>query len=458
MALSESRIELPNINQISMKIKQLVLSFTLLAFSSPVFADNSRTPILPRSEVERFAEVMEIIRKNYFEEVNASVLFDKAIVGMLSGLDPHSDYLNEEANNDLAIRTKGRFGGLGIQVVLHESGLVEVISPIDDTPAFRAGIQSGDLISKLDDKAVKGLTLNEAVDIMRGDPGVPITLTVLRGTQTLTFNIVRDFIRVASVRSDYLGNKIAYLRIATFQQDTALELREQYDELLAEHGSLNGLILDLRNNPGGLLSAAVEVSDLFLDKGLRIVFTEGRNGGLPSRTEAAAVSDDHTDGLPVVVLINGGSASASEIVSGALQDHQRAVVVGTRSFGKGSVQSVLLLKSSANKAAVKVTTALYFTPSGRSIQAEGIEPDIKVQPARVENFEERRVSESSLSGHLKNANDGDFDAGLDSQEELQSTSERDRIAELLSNDFQLKEAVNMLRGAAILNQAQSAAR
>ena len=453
--MASSELGQNNPIQISMKTIQLVFSLTLLAISSLVIADDSRTS-LPIKETARFAEVIDKIRNYYYEDVNVSVLFDDAIAGMLSRLDPHSNYLNEEANNDLTIRTRGRFGGLGIQVVLHETGLVEVVSPIDDTPAFRAGIQSGDLISKLDDKAVKGLTLNEAVDIMRGDPGDPITLTVLRGTQTLTFNIVRDVIRVASVRNDYLGNKIAYLRIATFQQDTALELKEQYDELLAEHGRLNGLVLDLRNNPGGLLPEAINVSDLFLDRGLRIVFTDGRTQ--QSRTEATAVTDDHTDGLPVVVLINGGTASASEIVSGALQDHQRAVVVGTRSFGKGSVQTVLPMTSTSGRSAVKITTALYFTPSGRSIQAEGIEPDIEVQQARVENLEERRVSESSLSGHLKNANDEDFDSGFDSEAEQQSTTERDRIAELLSNDFQLKEAVNMLRGAAILNQAQSAAR
>ena len=438
-----------------MKIKLILLASILLASSGFVTANDSRAS-LPIKEVERFAEVIDKIRNYYYEEVNVSVIFDDAITGMLSRLDPHSNYLNEEANNDLTIRTRGRFGGLGIQVVLHESGLVEVVSPIDDTPAFRAGIQSGDLISKLDDKAVKGMSLNEAVDLMRGAPGTSITLTVLRDTQTMVFDIVRDVIRVASVRNDYLGNKIAYLRIATFQQDTALELREQYEELLAEHGSLNGLVLDLRNNPGGLLREAVNVSDLFLDRDLRIVFTDGRTS--ESRTEFRAETDDYTRGLPVVVLINGGTASASEIVSGALQDHQRAVVVGTRSFGKGSVQTVLSLASSGNRSAIKITTALYFTPSGRSIQAEGIEPDIEVQLARVENLEERRVSESSLSGHLRNANEDDFDSGLDSPQEQQSTSERDRIAELLSNDFQLKEAVNMLRGAAILNQSRSVAR
>ena len=439
-----------------MKIKSISLGLVLLALSNFVAAEDTRTLSLPVSETARFVEVIDKIRNHYFEDVNTSVLFEKAIIGMLSGLDPHSAYLNEEANSDLTIRTRGRFGGLGIQVVLHESGLVEVVSPIDDTPAFRAGIQSGDLISKLDDRAVKGMTLNEAVDIMRGDPGTPITLTVLRDSRPMIFDIVRDVIRVSSVRSDYLGNKIAYLRIATFQQDTALELKQQYDELLTEHGSLNGLVLDLRNNPGGLLPEAINVSDLFLDRGLRIVFTDGRTD--KSRTEASATSADYTGGLPIVVLINGGTASASEIVSGALQDHKRGIVLGTRSFGKGSVQTVLPLQNSQGRSAVKITTALYYTPSGRSIQAEGIEPDIEVQLARVENLEENRFTESSLSGHLRNTQSGDQQSTPDTQAEQQLSSERDRIATRLANDFQLKEAVNLLRGIAILNQSRAEAR
>ena len=433
-----------------MKINTL-LPITLLAFfCNLAWAEGTRTLTLPVNETARFVEVIDKIRNHYFEDVNDSVLFEKAIIGMLSGLDPHSAYLNEEANSDLTIRTRGRFGGLGIQVVLHESGLIEVVSPIDDTPAFRAGVQSGDLISQLDDRLVKGMTLDEAVDIMRGPPGSPITLTILRDGRPLIFNIVRDVIKVASVRSEYLGNQIGYVRIASFQQDTGIEVKDHYDDLLDQHGRLEGLVLDLRNNPGGLLPEAIKVSDLFLDEG-RIVFTEGRTA--QSRTQAVATPGDHTNGLPIAILINGGTASASEIVSGALQDHKRAIVIGTRSFGKGSVQKVLPLENSNGKSSIKITTALYFTPSGRSIQAEGIEPDIEVQLARVENLEERRVSESSLSGHLLNANESETDddkqTAAESQQELE---ERDRIDQLLANDFQLKEAVNLLRGIAIFSQ------
>ena len=430
-----------------MQTPKIICGLGLLALSLASFADNHTQSVsLPVVETSRFVEVIDKIRNNYFEDVNDSVLFENAIIGMLSRLDPHSAYLNEEASDELKVRTQGKFGGLGIQVDMHESGLVRVVSPIDDTPAYRAGLQSGDLITKLDDRAVKGMTLNDAVDIMRGDPGDPITLTVLREgePQPLVFSIVRDIIKVASVKSDYLGNQIAYLRITNFQENTARELISAYDKLTEQRGRLAGIVLDLRNNPGGLLPAAIQVSDMFISEGL-LVYTEGRTR--QSRTQAVASSRDYTDGVPVVVLINGGTASASEIVAGALQDHNRGVVLGTRSFGKGSVQSVLELNG--GKAAIKITTALYFTPSGRSIQAEGIEPDIEVKLARVEDLEENRVSERSLSGHLENANKAEPDDG---EEESLQLEERNRISARLANDFQLKEAVNMLRGIAILSE------
>ena len=324
--------------------------------------------VLPLEDLRAFADVFGRIKKDYVESVDDTSLLESAIEGMLSGLDPHSAYLNAESFKQLQVGTSGRFGGLGIEVGM-ENGFVKVIAPIDDTPAYRAGIVAGDLIIRLDENPVKGLTLGEAVDIMRGEPGTDILLTVVRdGEQApLKIKITRDVIRVQSVKTRDLEPGFGYLRITQFQSKTGDNLRERIAELQTEHGgALRGLILDLRNNPGGVLNAAVAVSDAFLEEGL-IVYTEGREPS--SRLNFNATDGDVLDGAPMVVLVNEGSASASEIVSGALQDHKRALIVGKKTFGKGSVQTILPL---GNGSAVKLTTARYFTPSGRSIQAKGI--------------------------------------------------------------------------------------
>ncbi|MDF1761902.1 MAG: S41 family peptidase, partial [Oleibacter sp.] len=318
---------------------------------------------LPLEDLRRFAEVFERIRSSYVEEVDDQTLFNNAIKGMLSSLDPHSAYLQEDDFSELRETTAGKFGGLGIEVGM-ENGMIRVITPIDDTPAQRAGINAGDLIVTLDGESVMGLTLNEAIERMRGEPGSDIQLEVQRGSEKklLSFTITRAEIKVASVRSEMLGNGIGYLRITQFQDKTGSETRDAVTEM-KEQQSLQGIILDLRNNPGGVLNAAVEVVDSFISEGL-IVYTEGRSKDSDIRYLAS--TNTIAPNIPMVILINGGSASASEIVAGALQDHKRAVIVGTRSFGKGSVQTILPITETS---AVKMTTARYFTPNGRSIQA-----------------------------------------------------------------------------------------
>ncbi|MEL7400705.1 MAG: S41 family peptidase, partial [Pseudomonadota bacterium] len=352
---------------------------------------------LPLQELRNFTEIFERIRSAYVEEVDDKTLLEYAINGMLTSLDPHSVYLQPDAFSELQESTSGKFGGLGIEVGM-EDGLIRVVTPIDDTPAQKAGIKSGDLIVTLDGDAVMGMTLSDAVERMRGEPGSAITLEIRRKNEKelLTFTLKRAEIKVASVRSEALSGGIGYIRITQFQEKTGPELNKAIARLNDNDTELNGLILDLRNNPGGVLDAAVEVTDAFIDEGL-IVYTEGRavNSELRfSATEQTAARD-----IPVVVLINGGSASASEIVAGALQDHKRAVIVGTRSFGKGSVQSVLPITEDK---AIKLTTARYFTPNGRSIQAQGIEPDIRVEQSEVTPYENRFYKESDLPGHLKN--------------------------------------------------------
>ena len=331
---------------------------------------------LPVDQIRTFAEVFAKIKKDYVENVEDGTLLENAIKGMLEGLDPHSSYLDEDAYLDLQEGTSGEFGGLGIEVGM-EDGFIKVISPIDDTPAQKAGMQSGDLVIRLDETPVKGLSLNDAVTRMRGEPGTDITLTILREGEDkpLKITITRDVIKVKSVRTQTLEPGFGYLRISHFQSRTAEDARAGLQQLKQDNnGNLNGLILDLRNNPGGILSAAVGISDLFLDKGL-IVYTEGRIDD--SRLKFNAKPADILDNAPMVVLVNAGSASASEIVAGALQDHKRAIIMGQKTFGKGSVQTVLPI---SNAAALKLTTARYFTPSGRSIQVSGIEPDVMSLP------------------------------------------------------------------------------
>ncbi len=390
---------------------------------------------LPLNELRVFAEAFDRVSSAYVEEIDDRTLLENAIRGMLSQLDPHSSYLDRDTFSDLQENTTGNYGGLGLEVGM-EDGFVKVISPMDETPAEKAGVLAGDLIIQLDDQPVKGMSLTEAIEAMRGEPGTEVKITVLREGEARPkdINLVREIIQVASVRNRLLEDGYGYIRIAQFQNDTGSEVKRAVDKLRAE-GELNGLILDLRNNPGGVLQSAVEVSDVFIADGL-IVYTSGRLSNADLRY--SATTEDSTEGVPMVVLVNEGTASASEIVAGALQDHSRAVIMGTSTFGKGSVQTILPLN---NEKAIKLTTALYYTPSGRSIQAEGIVPDIWVQRSKVtiEQNNPFRVKERNLRKHLTNGT-GEEEAESDLPENL----------ELATTDYQLNEALTLLKGLSIL--------
>jgi len=345
-----------------------------------------------------FADVFERVRAEYVEPVNDRDLIENAINGMLTGLDPHSSYLTAKSFRDMQVNTRGEFGGLGIEVT-QESGYIKVISPIDDTPAMRAGVKAGDLITALDGQTVQGMSLNDAVEKMRGAPNTRITLTIRRegAPKPLEIGLVREVIKLRVVRSRLEGGDVAYIRVSSFTEQTEVSVRRAFNELKAESGDkLRGLVLDLRNNPGGLLPQSITVSDDFLDRG-EIVSTRGRHAENTQRWNAK--SEDITGGLPIVVLINGGSASASEIVAGALQDHRRAVVVGVRSFGKGSVQTVTPLPGNGG---MRLTTARYYTPSGRSIQGQGITPDVEVMASREEVARFGPQREAELNRTLSN--------------------------------------------------------
>lgn len=418
-----------------------------LALGHGVYATKSETAnTIPFDELQAFTDVFSRIKSDYVESVDDTELLENAIRGMLSGLDPHSSYLDTEEFSDLRIGTTGQFGGLGIEVGM-EDGFVKVVSPIDDTPASRAGIQAKDLIIRLDDKPVKGMTLNEAVKVMRGDPGTDIDLTIVREGEAkpLQITITREIIRVKSVKNRILEPGYGYVRITSFQSRTASDLLSAVTSLQDDE-KLKGLILDLRNNPGGVLNGAVGVSDAFLDDGL-IVYTEGRIDD--SSMRYTATPGDLLNGAPLVVLVNGGSASASEIVAGALQDHKRAVIMGFKTFGKGSVQTIQELR---NGSAVKLTTARYFTPNGRSIQAEGIEPDIKLHNLKVSDTKNatKTISEKDLTGHLTNPKDPDETADSNPAE-----NEDEQESENLSEkDYQLFEALNLLKGLTIVSSMQ----
>ena len=389
---------------------------------------------LPLDELRTFAEVYNQIRLGYVEDIDDSTLLEYAIQGMLMGLDPHSVYLTEDAFQNLQDTTTGEFTGLGIEVGM-EDGYVKIISPIDGSPASAAGLQSGDIILKLGTVPVKGMSLNEAIDIMRGPKGSEIKLTIGRPGESQPFEVslVRNIIKIASVRERWLEPGYGYIRIAQFQRRTGADVSKALDELMSEQ-KLKGLVLDLRNNSGGILGASVDVAGLFLDGG-NVVYTDGRLDDTDKYYDADAL--DVTAGVPLIVLINQGSASASEIVAGALQDHGRAVVMGTQSFGKGSVQTVLPLSDSR---AVKLTTALYFTPNGRSIQAEGIVPDVVVERAKVTAYETRQgITEADLSGHLGNAN------GSATKKKSKKVA-----SDLLADDNQLYEALTLLKGLNVL--------
>ncbi|MCH8550782.1 MAG: S41 family peptidase [Natronospirillum sp.] len=409
-----------------------------IGVGSTVYADRHSIELsgnLPVDEIRQLAQVIDRIKRAYVDEVDDDELIRNAIDGMLSGLDPHSSYLTPDDFSDLRESTSGRFGGLGIEVQM-EDGLVKVVSPIDDTPAYHAGVRAGDLISRLDGESVQGMSLNQAVDIMRGEPGTDITLTILRGSETLEITIERAIIQVTSIRSRMLEPGFGFVRISSFQQNTGRDLAREIDSLKEEYGSdLRGLVLDLRNNPGGLLNASVDVADVFLSEEL-VVYTESRIPDSAHRYHARR-STPYPD-IPLVVLVNGGSASASEIVAGALQDHGRAVILGTQSFGKGSVQTVLPLD---NNSALKLTTARYYTPAGQSIQAEGITPDLVVRQGQfaVDDMPLRR--ERDLRGHLERlADEADMDPSELDEEEL------------INRDFQLYEALNLLKGLSILQR------
>jgi len=390
---------------------------------------------LPLRELQLFADVFNQIRSGYVEEIPDSELFEYAVRGMLEGLDPHSVYLTKEDYSDLQTTTDGEFSGLGIEIG-RRGNYIEIIAPIDGSPAVEAGLEAGDVILKLDGAPVKGMSIDEAVEAMRGPIGSSITLEIGRRGESapIEITVVRDTIKVASVRSRLLTPGYAYLRIAQFQRHTGNEALEAVTRLSAD-APLKGVVLDLRNNPGGVLGASVDVASIFLDGGL-VVYTEGRHASAEESYQAE--SGDLLDGAPVVVLINGGSASASEIVAGALQDRGRAVIMGTRSFGKGSVQTVLPVSETR---AVKLTTALYFTPDGRSIQAEGIVPDIVVERSRVTSLEGNRTKEADLDGRLDSAN------GTDSNGE---PTESELLADLNTQDNQLYEALTLLRGVNLL--------
>lgn len=416
-----------------------------LSVSIGVFADrdDGANATLPVEDLRRFTDVFMRIKRNYVSEVEDRDLLDNAIKGMLSGLDPHSAYLDEREFRDLQVGTSGEFGGLGIEVGM-EDGFIKVISPIDDTPASRAGIRAGDLIIRLDDTPVKGMTLSDAVNRMRGKRGTDITLTIMRdgndGPQRIT--ITRDIIRVQSVRWEVLEPGFGYVRITNFQARTARDLVRAI-ESLKDEGPLQGLVLDLRNNPGGVLNGAVGVSDAFLNDGL-IVYTEGRLQ--ESQFRYTASPGDVADGVPLVVLVNEGSASASEIVAGALQDHKRAVIMGSPTFGKGSVQTILPLSQDT---AIKLTTARYFTPDGRSIQAEGIQPDIRVGALTLARAADNgpRVNEASLQNRLDGA-----DEGSDPAPDNNASGDEEEEQTLAQRDYGLNEALNLLKGLAILGK------
>ncbi len=437
-----------------------------LHFSAIADKESVATP-LPIEELRSFTEIFGRIKSDYVEPVTDKKLITEAINGMLNGLDPHSAYLDADAYKELQVGTQGEFGGLGIEVGM-EDGLVKVISPIEDTPAFRAGIKTGDLIFKLDETLVKGLTLSDAVKRMRGKPGSKIVLTVLRKDEgkPLIFTLARAVIKVQSVKAKLAEPGYAFVRITQFQEHTGENLGDALEKLFKENkGPMKGLILDLRNNPGGLLTSAVGVSAAFIAKDALVVYTEGRIADAkmqltanPENYVRGSSAVDYLKNLPVaaksvpmIVLVNGGSASASEIVAGALQDHKRAIIMGTQTFGKGSVQTILPL---GNNTAIKLTTARYYTPLGRSIQAKGIEPDIVVEdPSTSKSDSALRLHEADLDKHL--VNDKQPEEKTDKKPAApvtDSTTDAPKVATEFGtkDDYQLNQALNLLKGIQIL--------
>ena len=451
------------------KLKQIGLVMTgvfagvMISLNFSANADKMAAAPLPVEELRAFADVFNAIKQGYVEPVDDRKLITGAISGMLSGLDPHSSYLDAEAFKDLQVGTQGEFGGLGIEVGM-EDGFVKVVSPIEDTPAFRAGVQSGDLIVKLDDTPVKGMSLSDAVKRMRGKPRTDIVLTIMRKGENrpIVLTLTREVIKVQSVKSKMVEPGYGYLRVVQFQENTAASVVQHLDKIV-KSGELKGLVLDLRNDPGGLLHGAVGVAAAFLPVNALVVSTDGRTED--AKREYRAVPADYLRGtredflrelparareLPMVVLVNGGSASASEIVAGALQDHKRAVVMGTQTFGKGSVQTVLPLN---NSTAIKLTTARYYTPSGRSIQAKGIEPDIVVE--ETTNGSSKRLREADLQRHLGNDKAPDAERKPVQKDKddaaLEDEAENTRFELAGKDDHQLGQAINLLKGLQIVH-------
>ena len=415
----------------------LVTVIFTLSYSSHANKEDSQ-PQITTDYNHLFEKIIEITKDNYVEEIDDEKLFYAAYDGMLRELDPHSGFMNPDDYKEINIQTSGEFGGVGIEITM-EKGLIKVISPLDDTPAYEAGIKAADYITMIDGEAVRNLNINQAVQKIRGPKGSSVELTIIRvgEEKPLVISVKRAAIKIKSVKSRIIQDNIAYARITSFSQNTTAHLEKKLQEMREEIGEdIKGVVLDLRNNPGGLLDQAVGVSELFLDGGV-VVSTKGRNR---NATEIfnAALGDIMSD-TAIVVLINQGSASASEIVAGALQDHKRAVIIGTKSFGKGSVQTVIPL---GNKLGMRLTTSRYYTPSGRSIQAQGIEPDIFVPQSKIEVSQRNYISEANLSGHLTDKSQDDDNAVSDSK----------YIEDLYQTDYQLARAVDLLSAIKVISK------
>ena len=421
---------------------KVILLFTLITLLAPKTygssADEEKYKYL-----DLFGQVFDRVRSSYVEEVTDQELIEKAIDGMLSGLDPHSGFMNEEVFQEMQMDTEGKFGGLGIEITMEE-GFVKVIAPIEDTPAYEAGVLAGDYIIQIDETPVFGLTLNEAVELMRGKKGEPIVITISRAnTEPFEIEIIRDYIKIRSVKSEVLNN-IGYLRITSFNEQTESGLLDAIKKIEKEN-QIKGYVLDVRSNPGGLLTQAVKVTDIFLERG-EIVSTRGRDKKDIRRYRAK--KSDRTNGKPLVVIIDGGSASASEIVAGALQDHKRAIIIGTQSFGKGSVQTIIpfQVSNSDNLTGIRLTTARYYTPSGESIQGKGIVPDIIIEQGEFESFNYKRFSESDLKDSLDKNNEEELEDNEDNE-----LSEFEKRLEL---DYQLRRAFDLVQGVSLFNEIQ----
>ena len=421
---------------------KVILLFTLITLLAPKTYGSSSDEEKYKY-LDLFGQVFDRVRSSYVEEVTDQELIEKAIDGMLSGLDPHSGFMNEEVFQEMQMDTEGKFGGLGIEITMEE-GFVKVIAPIEDTPAYDAGVLAGDYIIQIDETPVFGLTLNEAVELMRGKKGEPIVITISRAnTEPFETEIIRDYIKIRSVKSEVLNN-IGYLRITSFNEQTESGLLNAIKKIEQEN-KIKGYVLDVRSNPGGLLTQAVKVTDIFLERG-EIVSTRGRDKKDIRRYRAK--KSDKTNGKPLVVIIDGGSASASEIVAGALQDHKRAIIIGTQSFGKGSVQTIIpfQVSNSDNLTGIRLTTARYYTPSGESIQGKGIVPDIIIEQGEFESFDYKRFSESDLKDSLDKNNEEDVEENADNE-----LSEFEKRLEI---DYQLRRAFDLVQGVSLFNETQ----